>query len=160
MNTKERWLRFAALAALILLLVGACAPGNARWLPETGNRANFWAGLWHGLIIVVTFIISLFTRDVRIYEVNNVGWGYNLGFLLGAMMALGGGARSACRGKRREPNWDSVGERIAREVRSHVRDELKQAAGSGQQSSDAEWDEFSRRVEDRIRSEFRKKWND
>jgi hypothetical protein len=160
MNTKARWPKLAAIAALTLLFVGACAPGNARWSMETGNPANFWAGLWHGLIIIVTFIVSLFTSDVKIYEVNNVGWGYNLGFLLGAMISLGGGARSATHRKRREPNWDHVGEKIAREVRSHVRDELKQASGSGQQSSDAEWDEFSRRVEDRIRSEFKKKWND
>ena len=75
------------LAGLIIL---NCAPGNYRWNQEInpGNKAGFWAGIWHGLIIVITFIISLFNKKVGIYEVNNAGWSYNLGFLLGLCFSL------------------------------------------------------------------------
>lgn len=144
---------------LLLLLVLAfavvlagCAPGNARWA-SVDNRANFWAGLWHGLIVVVTFIVSLFTDDVGIYEVNNIGWGYNLGFLLGAMISLGGGARAGThRRKRREPDWDSLGRRIADSVRDGVRSSFS--------DTETDWDEFGRRIEDRIRAELRTKGRD
>lgn len=161
MNTKERLVRLAAIAVLTIIFLGACAPGNARWSTETGSPANFWAGLWHGLIIVVTFIVSLFTKEVKIYETNNVGWAYNLGFLLGAMASLGGGARSACHKRRREPDWDRIGEKIASAVRAQVlRDEFKPKASPDQRSAADDWDEFSRRIEDCIRTEFKKKWND
>jgi hypothetical protein len=137
--------------AFVVVLVG-CAPGNERWA-SVDNRANFWAGLWHGLIVVVTFIVSLFTDDVGIYEVNNIGWGYNLGFLLGAMISLGGGARAGThRKRRREPDWDSLGRRIADSVRDGVRSSFT--------DTETDWDEFGRRIEDRIRAELRTKGRD
>jgi hypothetical protein len=139
------------LVGLLLILVAGCAPGNARYSVDTGHPANFWAGLWHGLIIVITFIVSLFTSDVRIYEVNNVGWAYNLGFILGCCMSLGAGARSATHRKARKRDWDEVGDRIAAKVRAQFADEMKR--------EEPDWDEFSRQVETRIRDEF-KEWKD
>lgn len=53
-------------------------------------------GLWHGFIALVTFVISLFNDNVTIYEVNNVGKLYNLGFILGVMIFFGGGSKSTC----------------------------------------------------------------
>lgn len=47
------------------------------------------------MISFITFIISLFNKDVNIYEVHNAGWPYNLGFILGIMMAYGGGAKGS-----------------------------------------------------------------
>jgi len=139
------------LVGLLLILVASCAPGNARYSVDTGRPANFWAGLWHGLIIVITFIVSLFTSDVRIYESNNVGWAYNLGFILGCCMSLGAGARSATHRKARKRDWDEVGDQIAAKVRAQFADEMKR--------EEPDWDEFSRQVETRIRDEF-KKWKD
>jgi YD repeat-containing protein len=147
---RHRWLLLLALA-FVVVLVG-CAPGNERWA-SVDNPANFWAGLWHGLIIVVTFIVSLFTRDVNIYEVNNIGWGYNLGFIIGVMVSLGGGARaSARRRKHREPDWDSIGSRIADSVRDGVRSSFT--------DTETDWDEFGRRIEERIRAELRTRGRD
>jgi len=40
-------------------------------------------GLWQGLISPLTFIVSLFTDDVSIYEVHNNGGWYDFGFILG-----------------------------------------------------------------------------
>ncbi|MBP6977158.1 MAG: hypothetical protein PHD61_10290 [Bacteroidales bacterium] len=81
----------------LLLIMTSCAPGNEKF--DT-TVANFWAGLWHGFISFFTFIISLFNDQVTIYEVNNVGKLYNLGFILGAMIFYGGGTRSGCRWKK------------------------------------------------------------
>ncbi len=84
-----------ALVLVAVVLSISCAPGNYRWDPNvTGSKpANFWAGLWHGLIVIITFIISLFNKSVKIYEVNNYGWPYNFGFILGLMCSIGGGLR-------------------------------------------------------------------
>ena len=60
---------------------------------DTGpDPAGFWPGLWQGLISPITFLISLFTSEVNIYEVQNNGNWYDFGFILGVATALGGGA--------------------------------------------------------------------
>lgn len=148
------WPKTLLAGLLVLILVAGCAPGNSRYSQETGRPANFWAGLWHGLIIVITFIVSLFTKEVGIYEPNNVGWGYNLGFLLGCMIALGSGARSAGhRKKRREPDWDKVGRHIGDGVKEGLSYWRKQERPA---DTDQDWDELSRKIEERIREEMRK----
>jgi hypothetical protein len=53
--------------------------------------AGFWMGLWHGFILLFTFIISLFNDSVRVYDVHNSGHLYDLGFIMGVMMFGGGG---------------------------------------------------------------------
>jgi hypothetical protein len=147
----NNWPKILLAGLLLLILVASCAPGNVRYSVDTGRPANFWAGLWHGLIIIVTFVVSLFTNDVRIYESNNVGWGYNLGFILGCCMSLGAGARSATHRKAKKRDWDEVGDKIAAKVRAQFADEMKR--------EEPDWDEFSRQVETRIRDEF-KEWKD
>lgn len=73
------------------ILLTNCAPGNERWNQNInpGKKAGFWAGLWHGMILIITFVVSLFTKEVGIYEVNNTGWPYNLGFILGLCFTIG-----------------------------------------------------------------------
>lgn len=80
------------------LLLSSCAAGSnpvAGTAGPGGEIAGFWLGLWHGAIALVTFVISLFDSSVGIYEVHNNGTWYNLGFVLGALIFLGGshGAR-------------------------------------------------------------------
>jgi hypothetical protein len=84
MFTRKQYL-LIGLILLVTLTLLSCAPGNYRWNQEInpGQKAGFWAGIWHGIIIIITFIISLFNKKVGIYEVNNTGWLYNLGFLIG-----------------------------------------------------------------------------
>jgi hypothetical protein len=67
----------------------------------TANAAGFWLGLWHGIISPVTFVISLFTRSVEMYEVHNNGGWYNFGFLLGVSIILGGSAGGTARRRSR-----------------------------------------------------------
>jgi len=152
------WSKILLAGLLVLALVAGCAPGNVRYSQETGRPANFWAGLWHGLIIIVTFIVSLFTRDVGVYEANNVGWAYNLGFILGCCVSLGGGARGVVHRKkhRREPDWDKVGRQVGDSIRDSVASWRKQERPA---ESDQDWDELGRKIEERIREEMRKARN-
>ena len=53
-----------------------------------------------GIIIPVTFVISLFNDNVSIYEVDNNGNWYDFGFMLGIagpFSGIGGGASRARR---------------------------------------------------------------
>ena len=92
------------LIGLVLLLAGCAAGANpAVGTPaEGGDVAGFWLGLWHGLISPVTFVISLFTADVNIYEVHNDGNWYDFGFVLGAGILFGGGFFGVLRSGHRE----------------------------------------------------------
>src|SRR4029453_13860199 len=78
------------------LALAACAPG-ANDVAATGSQelAGFWLGLWHGIIAPVTFVISLFNDNVKIYEVDNNGNWYNFGFVLGLSVVLGSGSRAS-----------------------------------------------------------------
>jgi hypothetical protein len=89
-----KYLRWTFLIVASALFLTACAPGNIRFDAEP---AGFFAGLWHGFISFFTFIISLFTNEVGIYEVNNSGWPYNLGFIIGIMIFYGGGSQGGCK---------------------------------------------------------------
>jgi len=97
--------RRALLAAglvLAVLALAACAAGanSAVDTPAAdGDVAGFWMGLWHGLILPITFIISLFTESVSVYEVHNSGGWYDAGLVLGAACSLGGSGAGAKRAK-------------------------------------------------------------
>ena len=80
-------------------VLAIAGPNSSYQLPGA-EPAGFWAGLWHGLICPITFLVSLFSPGVRIYEQNNVGRLYDFGFLLGASAALGGGGSQAARDTR------------------------------------------------------------
>jgi hypothetical protein len=73
----------------------AVAGPNSKYQQPGAGPAGFWAGLWHGLICPFTFIVSLFTPAVRIYEVHNRGRLYDFGFLIGASASLAGGGSQA-----------------------------------------------------------------
>ena len=99
----SRWARSTVLLVLVLVLA-ACAPGAndlTNVADPGGDVAGFWLGLWHGFICPVTFVVSLFTETVSIYEVHNSGGWYDFGFLLGASTALGGAAGSGSHARRR-----------------------------------------------------------
>ena len=96
------------LFAIVLVTLGACAPGTNVDIndksntqiqfttpgpnPEQGVKgadgriAGLGTGLWHGFIAIVTLIMSFINPDIQMYEVHNNGPLYNLGFLLGAVL--------------------------------------------------------------------------
>jgi hypothetical protein len=88
----------------ILALLAGCAagPNSLQNIPDAkGEVPGFWRGLWNGIIAPVTFVISLFTEKVRMYEVHNNGGWYDFGFVLGAMIAFGGSAGGTAARRRR-----------------------------------------------------------
>jgi hypothetical protein len=99
-NTVAR----AAAIAVLALMLAACAagPNTAAALPGPGI-AGFWLGLWHGLILPITFIVSLFDNPVSIYEIHNDGAWYDFGFVLGALVVFSGplSSRRAARSRSR-----------------------------------------------------------
>ncbi len=138
---------------VVLMLSMSCAPGNVRFEEKP---AGFWAGLWHGLIIVITFIISLFTESVKMYEINNAGNWYNFGFLLGAVIALGGSCGSRKKYKksksRKEKEWEEIGVKVEEKVRQGIKNWVDET-----EESDREWEEIGKKIEEKIKREL-KNW--
>ncbi len=91
-----KYLLFASLIAVVLL--SGCASTEAiDQCVDPNETEGFLMGLIQGFIAPVTFIVSLFDDDVAIYAVNNSGWLYDLGFLLG----IGGFSGGILKGRRR-----------------------------------------------------------
>jgi Na+/H+ antiporter NhaD/arsenite permease-like protein len=90
MQSKQRAnIVFIAITAIIMFTLISCAAGpGSKYTPE--KPAGFWVGLWHGVIALITLIISFFSDNVRIYEVNNTGVWYDVGFFLGIIIMAGG----------------------------------------------------------------------
>ncbi len=79
------------ISALPACLRNACVATQDAHAVVAG-APGFWAGLWHGLIFPLAWIVSLFTDQVAVYAVpNNGGW-YNFGYFLG-IVVFGVGAR-------------------------------------------------------------------
>jgi hypothetical protein len=95
------------LSIVLIAALTACAPGTSVDLdkadteiqfttpganPEqgkpaaNGHVAGLGTGLWHGLISVVTLIMSFINPEIQMYDVHNSGQLYNLGFLIGAIL--------------------------------------------------------------------------
>ena len=89
-----------AAALVLLLALSACAAGPNPALDTGADPAGFWLGLWHGFILPVTFVVSLFTDSVSIYEVQNSGNWYDAGYVLGLLTVLGGGGGGSARARR------------------------------------------------------------
>lgn len=77
-------------ACLLMVALAACAkqPRAVLYSP-----ANFWFGLLHGFICLFSLVGSLFT-DARVYSYPNSGFGYDLGFVIGAALFFGGAGRA------------------------------------------------------------------
>ena len=97
MNTRSRAGLAAGVLLVVVLTLGACAAGPNVDVAPTG--AGFLLGLWHGIILPVTFVIPLFTDTVTIYEVNNNGNWYDFGFVVGLAL-FSGPALAGGRGRR------------------------------------------------------------
>ncbi|HVI69665.1 MAG TPA: hypothetical protein VM581_04365 [Magnetospirillaceae bacterium] len=72
------------VAALVLFVLVGCAGQNtAAGVAVDGDIAGFWSGLWHGIIIPISWFFSLFFESVNVYEVHNNGNWYDFGFGIG-----------------------------------------------------------------------------
>lgn len=119
-----------ALLALIAFSIIACTAGPNPMVGKTVEvvrEAGFLKGLWHGFIVLFTFIISLFSDKVSIYEVHNNGNWYNFGFVLGAMMFWSGGTTAGPCGawKKGEGPLSEVKAEIKAEIEKEVSKEIR-----------------------------------
>lgn len=83
------------LGVLGIILLTGCATTVDIKACTTASPSGFLDGLWHGIIAPIAFVVSLFDDTVAIYDVNNNGGWYNLGFVLGSGILFGGGSRAS-----------------------------------------------------------------
>lgn len=146
------WLKLVLLVSVLLLLV-SCAAGDARFSPE--SPADFWNGLWHGIISLVSLIIHIFDDSVRVYEIDNVGGWYDFGFLLGVICVWGGGSHMSCKSsaqKKRDKEWDEIGKKVEIKVMRNLKEWAENEEGAG---NDEDWEEVSEKVEKKIKRKIR-----
>ena len=91
MSVMRRLAKFAPFGVMLFALSGCASQlPTAREVGAPG----FFSGLFHGWIVMFSFIGSLFSDDIAIYSVpNNGGW-YNFGFALGVGAFTGSAAAS------------------------------------------------------------------
>jgi hypothetical protein len=94
---NKKILLLGLMLVMLMLLLTACAPGDGANTAE--HPAGFISGVWHGWIAPVTLVISLFNKNINIYEVYNVGFWYDFGYYMAVISGFGGLALS--RKKRR-----------------------------------------------------------
>ena len=88
------------LFVLVTVSVSGCFPGGGSY--SASDQAGFFSGVWHGWIAPISLIVGFFRDDVRIYEPNNTGWWYDLGFYIAVIAGFGSVALSRKKKKRRE----------------------------------------------------------
>jgi hypothetical protein len=97
---KNMWVPVACVVLLAVFAAGCAGTNPLQGTAGSHGVAGFWAGLWHGLICPIAFVVSLFNHGVRIYEVHNSGVLYDLGFLIGASSSIGSAGHGSGRGRR------------------------------------------------------------
>ena len=72
-----------------LFMVTACIPGNGVNNPD--NKAGFFWGIWHGWMAPISLLIRIFVKNagLRIYEVHNTGFFYDLGYYIAIVSGFG-----------------------------------------------------------------------
>ncbi len=86
MNLKK--LLLICLLSVSVISIAGCVPGDG--VNNGHHLAGFFWGIWHGWIAPVSLIIGMFKHHIRIYEINNIGWWYDLGFYIAVISGFGG----------------------------------------------------------------------
>ncbi|MFH1728800.1 MAG: hypothetical protein ABIA04_10340 [Pseudomonadota bacterium] len=144
---------------ITILFISGCAAGNAKF--TTSNPAGFFMGLWHGIISVIAFVISLFSDSVRIYESNNTGSWYDFGFLLGVICVYGGGSHASCKQKKKKDKcsqeWDEIGEKIEKKIMTKLKGWAESDEDNNEELGEKEWKEIEKKLELKIKKKI-KEW--
>lgn len=83
-NMKTRKTLLWVLVTIGVLSIASCA---SQPNPTAYNPPGFFTGIFHGFIILFSFIGSIFT-DIRIYSFPNSGVMYDFGYLIGIFFWL------------------------------------------------------------------------
>ena len=91
MKNLNKRIKYILCALVMVLLITSCADVSPNVQDcVTSDAYGFWGGLWHGIIVIFSFIGSLFSDDIAIYAYNNNGGWYDFGFVLGAIIIVKG----------------------------------------------------------------------
>jgi hypothetical protein len=141
------------LLLVAVLLISACTAGNPQFTEQ--YPADFWYGLWHGAISIISLIIHIFNDSVLVYETRNTGGWYDFGFLLGVIFIWGGGCHVKCKSaarKKRDQEWEEIGDKVELKVMRKLKDWAQDEEGIGK---DAEWEEIGAKVEAKLKRKIR-----
>ena len=83
----KRLFKITILVFIVSILSG-CFPGDGR--ATVGDPVGFFSGIWHGWIAPLSLILGIFKDNIRVYEMNNTGWWYDLGFYMAIISGFGG----------------------------------------------------------------------
>jgi hypothetical protein len=86
-----KYLKYLPWLVFISALLTGCAHHYA--ISEIGDPYGFFSGLWHGYIIVFSFLGWLFVDDIFIVGQPNTGLFYYIGFFFGVMSFFGSANR-------------------------------------------------------------------
>lgn len=84
---KKKLLQFV-LISFLALTISSCMPGSVAMNEK--SPAGFFMGVWHGWIAPVSLVVGLFNPSIKIYEKENTGWWYDLGFYVAIISGFGG----------------------------------------------------------------------
>lgn len=85
---KKKTLLLGIILALLTFTLTGCIPGDGTY--RAARPAGFLWGVWHGWIAPISLIIGIFDKNIRIYEVVNIGWWYDLGYYAAVISGFGG----------------------------------------------------------------------
>ena len=82
-TSKFSFLVFTVGILILIVLLSSCASSESIETCVSDEKAGIFLGFWHGITVLVSLIGSLFSSDIAIYAVNNTGWFYDFGFIIG-----------------------------------------------------------------------------
>jgi len=85
---KKSKILFVLMSLLVLLTLSGCIPGDGT--SSVSNSAGFLWGIWHGWLAPLSLIISIFDKNIHMYEVFNSGFWYDLGYYMAIISGFGG----------------------------------------------------------------------
>lgn len=75
-------------AALIIIFPQEALAFAQKYQYTDADPAGFFSGVWNGLLAPWALIAYWFIQDVVMYATPNIGWLYDLGFLIGIVGSI------------------------------------------------------------------------
>jgi len=80
---KNNLIKTGLLLLAATFLLSSCADVSTVCADSSEMVYGFWYGVWHGAIILWSWIGSMLYNDIAIYAINNNGGWYDFGYVLG-----------------------------------------------------------------------------